>query len=163
MVRKENRAKFDPGRNLYYLGYTEGGYRLWNPDTKNIIRCRDVKFDEICSKDLVLEIPPTSDLPSDEISNDDPADEIRVDGSSTDATAVEELDSNYEENFQSLDMNTTQQRGSSLRERNSESRIYRRPELGKISKVQRPLGQRLREREGVFNRAINSLVDNPPK
>ena len=109
LVREENRAKFDPGSNLHYLvGYTKGGYRLWNPDAKNI-RCRDVKFDEICSRDLVVEIPPTSDLPSDEISSVEPADETRVDDSSADPTAVEELDSDDEENFQSLDMNTTQQ------------------------------------------------------
>lgn len=46
-VPKEKRVKFDDKSQLcIMLGYSDCGYRLWNPDTRSILISRDVKFNE---------------------------------------------------------------------------------------------------------------------
>jgi hypothetical protein len=64
-VPKENRSKLDNKvEKCIFMGYKDGvkGYKIWNPETKNIVYSRDVFFREV--KDVSKqEFLPTQDEP----------------------------------------------------------------------------------------------------
>lgn len=44
---ERRQGKLEPqSEKMYMIGYTNNGYRLWNPKTKTIISARNVIFDE---------------------------------------------------------------------------------------------------------------------
>lgn len=54
LVPKERRTKLDDNTvTSIIVGYGPNGYRLWNPDTRNLIYSRDVKFDESGVGDVI--------------------------------------------------------------------------------------------------------------
>ncbi|CAB0002740.1 unnamed protein product, partial [Nesidiocoris tenuis] len=56
-VPKEDRyGKLDVrSRKMFMLGYTANGYRLWDPESRSIVKARNVMFDENKAKSVELE------------------------------------------------------------------------------------------------------------